>query len=55
MITLCMDTSHTWLVIGLIKDDQVIGKVQEKCWKKQSEELFPRLIALMDDLSLIHI
>lgn len=52
MITLCMDTSHTWLVIGLIKDDQVIGKVQEKCWKKQSEELFPRLIALMDDCHL---
>lgn len=52
MITLCMDTSHTWLVIGLIKDNQVIGKVQEKCWKKQSEELFPRLIALMDDCHL---
>ena len=52
MITLCMDTSHTWLVIGLIKDDHVIGKVQEKCWKKQSEELFPRLIALMDECHL---
>ena len=52
MITLCMDTSHTWLVIGLIKDDQVIGKVQEKCWKKQSEELFPRLTALMNDCLL---
>lgn len=52
MITLCMDTSHTWLVIGLIKDDQVIGKVQEKCWKKQSEELFPRLSALMNDCHL---
>lgn len=52
MITLCMDTSHTWLVIGLIKDDQVIGKVQEKCWKKQSEELFPRLTALMDKCHL---
>lgn len=52
MITLCMDTSHTWLVIGLIKDDQVIGKVQEKCWKKQSEELFPRLTALMDECHL---
>ena len=47
-----MDTSHTWLVIGLIKDDQVIGKVQEKCWKKQSEELFPRLTALMNDCHL---
>lgn len=52
MVTLCMDTSHTWLVIGLIKDDQVIGKVQEKCWKKQSEELFPRLTALMNDCHL---
>lgn len=52
MITLCMDTSHTWLVIGLIRDDQVIGKVQEKCWKKQSEELFPRLTALMDECHL---
>lgn len=52
MITLCMDTSHTWLAIGLIKDHQVIGKYQEKCWKKQSEELFPRLIELMDSLNL---
>lgn len=52
MITLCMDTSHTWLVIGLMKDDTVIGKIQEKCWKKQSEELFPKLIELMDTLQL---
>ena len=52
MITLCMDTSHTWLVIGLMKDDTVIGKIQEKCWKKQSEELFPKLIELMDSLQL---
>lgn len=53
MITLCMDTSHTWLVVGLIKDDKVIGKLQEKCWKKQSEELFPKLIELMDSLQLV--
>ncbi len=52
MITLCMDTSHTWLVVGLIKDDIVIGKIQEKCWKKQSEELFPKIIELMDSLKL---
>lgn len=52
MITLCMDTSHTWLVVGLMKDDKVIGKIQEKCWKKQSEELFPKLIELMDSLQL---
>lgn len=52
MITLCLDTSHTWLVIGLIKDDQLIAKYQEKCWKKQSEELFVRLINLMDQCDL---
>lgn len=52
MITLCMDTSHTWLVVGLIKDDKVIAKVQEECWKKQSEELFPRLIQIMDEAKL---
>lgn len=52
MITLCMDTSHTWLVVGLIKDDTIIGKIQEKCWKKQSEELFPKIIELMDSLLL---
>ena len=47
-----MDTSHTWLVVGLIKDDTIIGKIQEKCWKKQSEELFPKIIELMDSLQL---
>ncbi len=52
MITLCMDTSHTWLVVGLIKEDTIIGKIQEKCWKKQSEELFPKIIELMDSLQL---
>jgi tRNA threonylcarbamoyladenosine biosynthesis protein TsaB len=52
MITLCLDTSHTWLVLGLIKDDQIIGKVQEPCWKKQSEEIFPKLTAMMDEVKL---
>lgn len=52
MITLCLDTSHTWLVLGLIKDDQLIAKVQEPCWKKQSEEIFPKLIAMMDEVKL---
>lgn len=52
MITLCMDTSHTWLVIGLIRDNELIGKYQEKCWKKQSEELFPQLVNLMNTCGL---
>ena len=49
MITLCMDTSHIFLVLALIRDGQVIAKVQEPCWKKQSEELFPRLIAMTQE------
>ncbi len=52
MITLCMDTSHKWLVLGLIKDDQVIAKVQEECWKKQSEEIFPKLIEMTESVNL---
>ncbi len=52
MITLCMDTSHVWLALGLIKDDQVIAKYQEKCWKQQSEEIFPCLIKMFESVSL---
>lgn len=52
MITLCMDTSHVYLALALIKDDQVIASVQESCWKKQSEEIFPRLQEMMDKTSL---
>lgn len=49
MITLCMDTSHIYLVLALIRDDRVIGSVQEECWKRQSEEIFPKLIALCEE------
>ncbi len=52
MITLCMDTSTQYLVIALIRDDQILAKFQEKCWKKQSEELFPRLMELMKQAGL---
>lgn len=49
MLTLCMDTSHVLLVVALIKDDKVIAKTQEYCWKKQSEEIFPALDKLMNE------
>lgn len=52
MITLCMDTSHTWLALGLIQDDKIIAKVQKKCWKRQSEEIFPNLIEMMNSVNL---
>lgn len=49
MITLCMDTSQTFLVLALLKEDKVLASVQETCWKRQSEELFPQLIRMMED------
>ncbi|NCB32818.1 MAG: tRNA (adenosine(37)-N6)-threonylcarbamoyltransferase complex dimerization subunit type 1 TsaB [Erysipelotrichia bacterium] len=52
MITLCMDTSSKYLAIGLIKDDKLIQKVQESCWKRQSEELFPKLQMIMEAADL---
>ena len=52
MITLCMDTSQSFLVLALIKDEQLIASYQEPCWKRQSEELFPRLNALLEQQHL---
>lgn len=48
MITLAMDTSHVFLVLALIRDDQLMDSVQKKCWKRQSEEIFPCLMDMMD-------
>lgn len=48
MITLCMDTSQAFLVIALLKDGELLDGIQEVCWKHQSEELYPRLIALLE-------
>lgn len=52
MITLCMDTSHVFLALGLIEDGKVIASYQEECWKKQSEEIIPRLIAMCESVSI---
>ena len=52
MITLCMDTSHIYLSLALIRDDEIIGEVQEECWKHQSEEIFPKLEEMLSKLSL---
>lgn len=49
MITLCMDTSHVYLVLALIKDDEIIARFSEPCWKRQSEEIFVRLIAMCEE------
>jgi tRNA A37 threonylcarbamoyladenosine modification protein TsaB len=39
MITVCLDTSHIFLVIALIEDGKMLASVQEKCWKKQNRNL----------------
>lgn len=52
MLTLCMDTSHVFLALGLIRDDKVIASYQKKCWKKQSEEIFPRLIEMCESVNV---
>lgn len=49
MIALCMDTSHVYLVLALIKDDQLIASFSKECWKRQSEEIFPRLIEMCEE------
>ena len=49
---LCMDTSTTFLTLGILQDGRVLGKIQEKCWKKQSEEIFPCLIRLFDECGM---
>ena len=52
MITLCMDTSHIYLVLALYREEELLGSVQKECWKKQSEEIFPCLETLLADAGL---
>ena len=52
MITLCMDTSHIFLAVCLIKDDTIIAKKQTTCWKRQSEEIFPTLTEMLEEVNL---
>ena len=48
MKTLCMDTAHKFLVIGLFEDEKLIAKTSERAWKQQSEKFFPALMACME-------
>ena len=48
MITLCLDTSHTYLVVALIKDNQLLDSYCELCPKQQSEKVFPVMIELLE-------
>ncbi len=52
MITLCMDTSSAFLALCLIKEHAVVAKYQKRCWKQQSEEIFPALLELLQKVDL---
>lgn len=39
MITLTLDTSHKYLVIGLFDEDRELGSISKYCPKRQSEEI----------------
>lgn len=49
MLVLCMDTSHKYLCVSLIKDDEILASYQEECFKKQSEMIFVILDKLCKD------
>lgn len=49
MHTLCLDSAHKHLVIGLYEDDKLVCGVSNVCWKQQSETIFPELIRLMKE------
>lgn len=49
MKTLCLDSAHKYLIIGLYEDDQLVCGTVNLSWKKQSETIFPELMRLMDE------
>ncbi|MEA5026627.1 MAG: tRNA (adenosine(37)-N6)-threonylcarbamoyltransferase complex dimerization subunit type 1 TsaB [Erysipelotrichaceae bacterium] len=53
MNTLCLDTSHKYLVVGLLRNDQVIDGMMELCWKKQSELVLPVIDRLLNKHQMI--
>ena len=51
MKTLCMDTSHRYLVLVLMEDSEIKASYNTYAWKKQSEMVFVELLKLMEELS----
>ena len=47
MYTLGIDTSHQFLLVALIKDDELVEGVQLDCFKHQSEYLVPEVDKLL--------
>jgi len=49
MKTLCLDSAHKYLVIGLYENDTFVCGCANLSWKKQSETIFPELMRLMGE------
>lgn len=47
MIKIILDTSNQYLVVGLYKDEQCLGRIQELGSQKQSENVIPYLEKLL--------
>lgn len=49
MLTLCIDTSYEYLSCALIQDRKLIASYDEKCFKRQSEEVFNAIDSLFKE------
>ncbi|MEG1474213.1 MAG: tRNA (adenosine(37)-N6)-threonylcarbamoyltransferase complex dimerization subunit type 1 TsaB [Longicatena sp.] len=49
MKTLCLDSAHKYLIIGLYEDGKLVCGTANFAWKKQSETIFPELIRLCEE------
>ncbi len=47
MYTIGIDTSHQFLLIALIRDDELVEGIQQDCFKHQSEYLVPEIDKLL--------
>lgn len=52
MITLVMDTAYKYLVLGLFKDGVLLAGFAAETFKRQSEEIFVQLQALLEQTGL---
>ena len=52
MLTLCIDTSYKFLALALIKDQELIAKYNEECFKGQSEALLVKVKELFEKVGL---
>ena len=48
MISLVMDTSNQYLVVGLYRDNECLESFQEKGTRRQSENAIPALKGILD-------